>query len=149
MSEIRARVTKEFEGVEDGKVYPRTILVGEEITGSLAETAIAEKWAKETRDSKIDRSAADDEAELEALDQKEREEARAALQAKREENIAKLALLTHAQLVAIADEHEIDIADPKSEGEVIEAIERGLTALEIDVPEPAAPITTDGTEITS
>lgn len=37
----KAKVTIEFKGVEDGKVYPRTIKVGETITGSLAQSAIA------------------------------------------------------------------------------------------------------------
>lgn len=38
---MRAIVTKAFSGVLDGDVYPRDILVGEEITGDLARTAVA------------------------------------------------------------------------------------------------------------
>lgn len=144
MSEIRARVTKEFPGVEDGTVYPRQILVGEEITGALAETAISEKWAKETRDSKADRSAADDEAELELLGKKEHEEAESALQAKREESRAKLALLTHVQLLAVAEEHQVDLSGATSEEAVIDAIQGALEALNLDVPAPTAPAMTSG-----
>lgn len=139
MSEIRAKVTKEFEGVEDGKVYPRTIAIGEEITGALALTAIDEKWAKETKESRADRGAAEDAAEKEIVEQKGRDAAAAALQAKRDEAKAKLALLPHAQLEAIAAEHQIDIIGLTSEEAVIEAIQRALEALEIEVPAPTAP----------
>lgn len=140
MTEIRAKVTKEFDGVEDGKVYPRLIGVGEEIVGSLAETAIGEKWAKETRESKLERGAAEEDAERVLREQKELEEAAAALKAKREEDVARLALLPHAQLVAIAAEHQIDIAGLASEEAVIEAIQRGLEALELEIPAPVAPV---------
>ena len=136
MTEIRARVTKEFPGVPDGEVYPRTIEVGEEISGSLAETAIGEKWAKETKDSKDDRGAAEDEAERELAEKKERDDAAAALQAKRDEATAKLTLLPHAQLAALAAEHQIDIAGLTSEEAVIEAVQRGLEALDLEVPAP-------------
>jgi hypothetical protein len=146
MSEIRATVTKEFPGVEDGAVYPRQILVGEEISGSLAETAIGEKWAKETKDSKADRNAADDDAALLAKEKQEADDAAAVLKAKRDENIAKLALLPHAQLVALAAEHQFDIAGLTSEQAVIEAIQSGMEVLKLEIPapvalEPAAPET--------
>lgn len=50
MSSARAKVIKQFPGVEDGEVYPRAIKVGEVIVGSLAEVAIAEKWATKLAD---------------------------------------------------------------------------------------------------
>jgi len=139
MSVIRAIVTKEFPGVEDGKVYPRQIEIGEEISGSLAVTAIGEKWAKETKDSKAERSAADDEAALAAMEKQEADDAAAALQAKRDEAVAKLALLPHAQLVAIAAVHQFDIANLTSEADVIESIQRGMEALKLEIPAPAGP----------
>lgn len=139
MSQIRAIVTKEFPGVEDGQVHPRQILVGEEISGALAEAAIGEKWAKETKDSKSDRNVAADDAEALAKEKEEADAAAALLQAKRDEDIAKLALLSHAQLVAIAADHEIDIAALTTEEQVIEAIQRALEALKLDIPAPAAP----------
>lgn len=138
MSQIRAIVTKEFPGVEDGKVHPRMIEVGEEISGSLAEAAIGEKWAKETKDSKADRNGAADDAEALAKEEQDAADLAAALVAKREEDVAKLALLPHAQLASIAAEHEIDIADLSSEAEVIDAIQRTMEALGLDIPAPAS-----------
>ncbi|MCW2195041.1 hypothetical protein AB7M45_007814 [Bradyrhizobium elkanii] len=140
MSLIRAKVTKEFSGVEDGSVYPRQILVGEEVSGALAEAAIAEKWAKETRESKMDRGVEDDEAARLLEEEQARVQAAAELQAKRDEATAKLALLTHAQLEAIAAEHKIDIAAATSEAEVISAIQRALEALGLDVPSPQSEV---------
>lgn len=43
---MRASVTKSFRGVVDGEIHGRTIEVGEEISGSLAEVAITEGWAE-------------------------------------------------------------------------------------------------------
>src|SRR3954471_2117566 len=97
---VSAKVTTEFNGVEDGKVYPRLITVGEEIHGSLAQTAIDEKWAKETKESRQARNAADDESSKAAADQAAADAADAAVQEKRAEDKAKLGLLTHAQLEA-------------------------------------------------
>lgn len=135
---IRAKVVQEFNGVEDGKVYPRLIEVGEEISGSLAEAAIGEKWAKETKDSRAERAASDEETELQALQEKAESDAAEALALKREEDTAKLALLTHEQLVGIAGEHQIDIVGDTSEAGVIDAVQRGLAALKIEVPAPTA-----------
>jgi hypothetical protein len=42
------KVTKSFKGVEDGKIYPRVFLVGEEIRGDLARVALEEGWAIDT-----------------------------------------------------------------------------------------------------
>ncbi len=43
---MQAKVTKQFDGVENGAIYPRRYAVGEVISGRLAEVAIAEKWAE-------------------------------------------------------------------------------------------------------
>ncbi|MGE0214005.1 MAG: hypothetical protein AB7S41_20130 [Parvibaculaceae bacterium] len=46
---MKAKVTKEFAGVDDGGVHPRTILKGEEVTGDLAWTAVSggnAEWVK-------------------------------------------------------------------------------------------------------
>jgi hypothetical protein len=40
-----AKVTKQFQGAEDGKHYPRTIKVGETIAGDLAKVAVEQGWA--------------------------------------------------------------------------------------------------------
>lgn len=142
MSLIRAKVTKEFDGVEDGTVYPRMILVGEEISGALAESAIGMKCAKETAESKADRNADDAELEEQARLKAEYEQTLVDLAALRAANTAKLTLFTHAQLVALAAKYEIDIATLTVEAEIIEAIRLGLETLEIEVPdevvEPAA-----------
>ena len=42
---MRATVTTAFPGAEDGTLHPRWIAVGEIITGSLAEAAVAAGWA--------------------------------------------------------------------------------------------------------
>ena len=42
---MRATVTTAFSGAEDGTLHPRWIAVGEIITGSLAEAAVAAGWA--------------------------------------------------------------------------------------------------------
>lgn len=39
---MKAKVTREFFGVVDGKYHPRTIHVGEIITGDLARVAVKE-----------------------------------------------------------------------------------------------------------
>jgi hypothetical protein len=41
------RAIKEFEGVRDGEVHPRTIKRGTKLTGDLAATAVAHGLAKE------------------------------------------------------------------------------------------------------
>jgi hypothetical protein len=46
MSERTATVTVNFPGVEEGKVYPRTICAGEKLTGRLAEEAVMAGFAK-------------------------------------------------------------------------------------------------------
>ena len=46
---MKVKVTQEFSGVEDGKHHPRTIEVGEEITGDLADVALRNKWATEIK----------------------------------------------------------------------------------------------------
>lgn len=43
---MKAKVTKRFRGVEDGKIYPRWIEEGETIEGRLAEIAVKAGWAK-------------------------------------------------------------------------------------------------------
>lgn len=47
---MRATVTKEFEGVKDGEVYPRQLLPGDKIEGDLARTAVAGGNADMTED---------------------------------------------------------------------------------------------------
>jgi len=42
---MRATVTTAFPGAEDGTLHPRWIAVGEIITGSLAQAAVAAGWA--------------------------------------------------------------------------------------------------------
>jgi hypothetical protein len=44
---MKARVTKEFQGVRDGNVYPSTIAVGECIFGELAAAAVTGGMAEE------------------------------------------------------------------------------------------------------
>jgi len=43
---MKAKVTKRFRGVEDGKIYPRWIEEGETIRGRLAQIAVKAGWAK-------------------------------------------------------------------------------------------------------
>lgn len=136
MTEIRAKVTKEFDGVEDGKVYPRLITAGEEISGSLAETAIGAGNAKETKESKSERLANEDAEVRAAREALELKEAADAADAKREGDIAKLALLPRDQILALAAQHNIDIAGLRSEEDVIDAIQRGMAAQNIEIPAP-------------
>lgn len=44
---MRAKVTRAFDGVENGALYPRTYAVGEVVTGRLAEVALSQQWAEE------------------------------------------------------------------------------------------------------
>jgi hypothetical protein len=44
---VRVVVTHEFVGKPDGQVYGRPILVGEVLTGDLAQLALREGWAEE------------------------------------------------------------------------------------------------------
>lgn len=46
MSKLEARVTKQFQGVADGDVYPKLCAVGDVITGELAQAAIDAGWAE-------------------------------------------------------------------------------------------------------
>jgi hypothetical protein len=44
---MEAKVTTPFKGVRSGEVYPVEFVVGETVTGRLAEVALAEGWAEE------------------------------------------------------------------------------------------------------
>jgi hypothetical protein len=44
---LKAIVTQEFPGRPDSESLPRTIKVGETVTGDLARVAIENKWAEE------------------------------------------------------------------------------------------------------
>lgn len=136
MNNIRAKVTKEFDGVEDGKVYPRLINVGEEISGSLAETAISAGNAKETKESRAERAAAENEdAKQAALD----EDVKLAAVMRAEKigkDVEKLKLLPHDQLVALAAEHSIDLSQAPSDPEIIEAMQPALEILGVEIPSP-------------
>lgn len=46
---MRVVVTQEFLGKPDGQVYGRPILVGEELTGDLAQLALREGWAEQQK----------------------------------------------------------------------------------------------------
>lgn len=46
---MQVKVIKQFDGVENGAIYPRTYKVGEIVTGRLAEVALAEKWGEEVK----------------------------------------------------------------------------------------------------
>lgn len=46
---MKVKVTKAFDGVENGALHPRTYAVGEVISGRLAEVALAEKWGEEVK----------------------------------------------------------------------------------------------------
>jgi hypothetical protein len=46
MSDLIAKVTKQFFGVPDGEVYPRGFVDGDEVVGDLAKVAIEEGWAE-------------------------------------------------------------------------------------------------------
>lgn len=143
MTITRAKVTKEFDGVEDGKVYPRKFEVGEEISGDLADAAIRQKNAKETSASKAARGAS--EAEESDLVEKNRaaDEASKAAAAKRKSDLAVLAHFTPDELANIAAQHEIDIANLKTVEEVRDAIVRELPRLDLNATslKPAAPET--------
>lgn len=45
---MHVKVTKQFEGVPEGAVYPKLIKAGEIITGNLAQAALANGWGEET-----------------------------------------------------------------------------------------------------
>lgn len=148
MTNFIAKVTQEFKGVLDNEVYPRIIVVGEEINGSLAETAIEAGWAKETKESKTLRAAAEDALTQSQAALKQADAEAQAIIVKREEDIAKLALLTHAELVNLADGNKIDISGMVAESQIIEALQAGLAASKIEIPAPApapAPLTTAST----
>jgi hypothetical protein len=58
----KAKIVKAFPGVEDGKVYPRMIEVGEVIEGDLARVAIEEKWGEPVTDAAAAEAAAQESA---------------------------------------------------------------------------------------
>lgn len=49
---MKAKVTKAFPGRPDDEQVSRLIKVDEEITGDLAEAAVANKWAEEIAEAK-------------------------------------------------------------------------------------------------
>ena len=49
---IKAKVTKAFDGVPDGAVYPKSWEPGDIVEGDLARVAVAEGWAKEEKPAK-------------------------------------------------------------------------------------------------
>lgn len=112
---MRARVTSAFQGVEDGKVYPREIAVGEIVSGDLAREAIAGGHA----------DAVDEAKEVEASKRRAADEARAAEEANK---VAAAKRLTDLQ--AIAKGANVDIAKAKTAGE----IETALTAAGVTIP---------------
>lgn len=54
---MRAKVTKAFSGVADGEVYPKDFVVGDEISGDLARTAVAEGSADVIEDDSDEEKA--------------------------------------------------------------------------------------------
>ena len=44
---MKVTVIKEFQGVENGAIYPRAYVVGETVEGRLADVALAEGWGEE------------------------------------------------------------------------------------------------------
>lgn len=59
---MRVVVTHEFVGKPDGQVYGRPILVGEELTGALAQLALREGWAEERKPARPAKPKAESEA---------------------------------------------------------------------------------------
>ncbi len=112
---MRAKVTKAFPGVEDGKIYPRDIAVGETVTGDLARAAVEAKWADEIDEVK----------EAAAAKKREAEDARAAEKTAQEAVAKRL-----ANLEAIAKGARVDI----SKAQTAEEIEAALTAANVSIP---------------
>ena len=48
---MEAVIKVPFKGVPDGKVYPKTFAIGDQITGNLARVAVEQGWAKEVGSS--------------------------------------------------------------------------------------------------
>lgn len=46
---MKVKVTREFQGVENGALYPRLYTVGEIVEGRLADVALAECWGEEVK----------------------------------------------------------------------------------------------------
>lgn len=44
-----AKVIKQFDGVPDGQVQPRTFMPGDDVHGDLARVAVGEGWAEEAK----------------------------------------------------------------------------------------------------
>lgn len=51
------KVTQAFSGVKDGETHPTDFVVGDEISGKLAEVAVQAKLAKEAPEEKSLKSA--------------------------------------------------------------------------------------------
>lgn len=47
---MKGKVTKPFKGTPDGQALPVEFAEGDEIVGGLAQTAVAQGWAKTVRD---------------------------------------------------------------------------------------------------
>lgn len=112
---MRATVTTAFPGVEDGKIYPRDIALGEIISGDLAAAAVEAGWAEE-----IDEEKAAEEAEKRAA-----EAAAAATKAAKEAAEKRL-----KDLREIARGAKVDISKAKTAAE----IEAALTAAGVTIP---------------
>lgn len=106
---IRATVITAFPGVLDGQVLPREFAKGDEISGELAVTAIAQKLAKETKDSIAEREQADGAA--------------AALLKQQQDDKAQADLLAAKKVVA---RKEFDLA-------TAEQIAKGAETLKVDL----------------
>ncbi len=50
MSDTKAIAVKAFQGAPDGDAYPRSYQKGDPVAGDLADVAISQKWARESRD---------------------------------------------------------------------------------------------------
>jgi len=46
---MKVKITKEFQGVENGALHPRLYVAGEIVEGRLAEVALAEGWGEEVK----------------------------------------------------------------------------------------------------
>ena len=46
---MKVKITKEFNGVENGALHPRLYAVGEIVEGRLADVALAEGWGDELK----------------------------------------------------------------------------------------------------
>lgn len=112
---MRAKVTKAFPGVEDGKIYPRDIAIGEIISGDLAREAIGAELAEPLDEAK----------EAAAAKRKATEDARAAELAAQQEVAKKIEALT-----AIAAGARVDVSKAKT----VEEFEAALKAAGVTIP---------------